>query len=51
MSLYLGNDLISGSKPINLGVRNIGEIVASPLPLTDAGLHLLDGSLIQGGGI
>lgn len=51
MSLYLGENLISGSKPINLGVRNIGEIVASPLPLTDAGLHLLDGSLILGGGI
>lgn len=31
--------------------RNIGEIVASTLPLTDAGLHLLDGSLIQGDGI
>ena len=31
--------------------RNIGEIVTSSIPLTDAGLHLLDGSLIQGGGI
>ena len=31
--------------------RNIGEIVPSTIPLTDAGLHLLDGSLIQGGGI
>ena len=31
--------------------RNIGEILASTIPLTDAGLHLLDGSLIQGGGI
>lgn len=31
--------------------RNIGEIVASTIPLTDAGLHLLDGSLILGGGI
>ena len=31
--------------------RNIGEIVASTIPLTDAGLHLLDGSLIQGDGI
>ena len=31
--------------------RNIGEIVSSTIPLTDAGLHLLDGSLIQGGGI
>lgn len=31
--------------------RNIGEIIASTIPLTDAGLHLLDGTLIQGSGI
>lgn len=31
--------------------RNIGEIVQSTIPLTDAGLHLLDGSLIYGDGI
>lgn len=30
--------------------RNIGEIVASTIPLTDAGLHLLDGALLQGSG-
>lgn len=35
----------------NIGSRNIGEIVASTLPLTDAGLHLLDGALIDGNGI
>ena len=35
----------------NISTRNIGEIVASTVPLTDAGLHLLDGSLIQGDGI
>lgn len=35
----------------NSSQRNIGEIVTSTIPLTDAGLHLLDGSLIQGGGI
>ena len=28
-------------------IRNIGEIVTSTIPLTDAGLHLLDGSLLQ----
>lgn len=33
------------------GSRNIGEIVQSTIPLTDAGLHLLDGSLINGSGI
>ena len=31
--------------------RNIGEIVTSTIPLLDAGLHLLDGSLLQGSGI
>ena len=30
--------------------RNIGEIVQSTIPLTDAGLHLLDGALISGSG-
>ena len=29
--------------------RNIGEIVTSTIPLTDAGLHLLDGALINYG--
>lgn len=29
--------------------RNVGEIITSTLPLTDAGLHLLDGSLISNG--
>lgn len=31
------------------GSRNIGEIVASTIPLVDAGLHLLDGSLVTSG--
>jgi hypothetical protein len=31
--------------------RNIGEIVSSAILLTDAGLHLLDGALINGSGI
>ena len=31
--------------------RNIGEIISSTIPLTDAGLHLLDGSVISGDGI
>lgn len=33
------------------GGRFIGEIVASPLPLTEAGLHLLDGALLSKDGI
>ena len=31
--------------------RNIGEYAWSALPLTDAGLHLLDGSLLPSGGV
>ena len=30
--------------------RNLGEIVTSTIPLSDSGLHLLDGALIQGTG-
>ncbi|MBQ3641498.1 hypothetical protein II906_06215, partial [bacterium] len=30
--------------------RDIGEIVTSTIPLSDSGLHLLDGSLISGSG-
>ena len=30
--------------------RNIGEIITSTIPLTDADLHLLDGALISGSG-
>lgn len=30
--------------------RNIGQIIQSTIPLTDAGLHLLDGALISGSG-
>lgn len=50
MSLYLGNNLISGvGTPIE-GARNIGQIITSTIPLSDAGLHLLDGALINGSG-
>lgn len=50
MSLYLGNNLISGVVTPVQGARNIGQIIQSTIPLTDAGLHLLDGSLISGSG-
>ena len=52
-SVYLkdlsGNVLLPyvGDMP---SARNIGELVYSTLPLTDSGLHLLDGSLISGSG-
>lgn len=48
-------DYIDGEhwESIQLGgnSRNIGEIVTSTIPLTDAGLHLLDGSVLSGDGI
>lgn len=40
-----------GGDSENSPSRNIGEIVASTLPLVDAGLHILDGALISGEGI
>lgn len=35
----------------NSSLRNIGEFVFSPIPIHDYGLHLLDGSLLEGNGI
>ena len=32
-----------------ISTHNVGEVITSTLPLTDAGLHLLDGSLLQYG--
>lgn len=34
---------------VAISTRNVGEVITSTLPLTDAGLHLLDGSLLQYG--
>ena len=50
-SLYLGDQIISGQATLVGESRNIGQIIPSTIPLTDAGLHLLDGALIQGSGI
>ena len=43
--IYLGDVAVGNFK----GGRNVGEIISSTLPLTDAGLHLLDGALLQYG--
>lgn len=51
MTLYLGNNLISGTQTLVGESRNIGQIIPSTIPLTDAGLHLLDGALIDGNGV
>jgi len=40
---------VGGNVTLDIYSRNIGEIVTSTIPLTDAGLHLLDGSLLQYG--
>ena len=46
MSIYLGDTPLAN----NAVSRNIGEIIQSTIPLSDAGLHLLDGALINGTG-
>ena len=51
MSLYLGENLISGAQTTVSNSDRVGQIIQSLTPLTDAGLHLLDGSLVQGGGV
>lgn len=50
MSLYLGTNCISAGGSSAFKNNNIGEIIQSTIPLTDAGLHLLDGSVISGSG-
>jgi len=51
MTVYLGTDLIAGVTTTVDKSERIGQIIQSTIPLVDAGLHLLDGALIQGGGI
>lgn len=50
MSLYLGTNCISAGGSSAFRNTNIGEIITSTIPLSDAGLHLLDGSVISGSG-
>jgi hypothetical protein len=50
MSLYLGDNLISGTQIVTDKSERIGQIIPSTIPLTDAGLRLLDGALISGSG-
>lgn len=45
----LSNLTSAGEAKLAEGKRNIGEIITSTLPLTDAGLHLLDGANIESG--
>lgn len=49
MSIILNDQVIAGGD--KLPGRNIGELVASTIPLIDSGLHLLDGALVNGQGI
>ncbi len=53
MDLDLSNITSAGIDVIknNSSIRNLGELVISATPITDSGLHLLDGALLQGGGI
>ena len=45
----INNNSLLGTGNIDILSRNIGEIVSSSIPMTDAGLHLLDGALITSG--
>lgn len=45
----LSNATYWAEADLNAG-RNLGEIITSTIPLSDAGLHLLDGALISGTG-
>lgn len=44
------NSIIELDEAGSQGGKQIGEIVTSTIPLSDAGLHLLDGSLLSGSG-
>lgn len=48
----IGNSLSDGTKwaKASFADRAIGEVVTSVIPLSDAGLHLLDGSVLSGSG-
>lgn len=45
----LSNLSDDGEAKLNRSLRNIGEVVISSIPLNDAGLHELDGALLQYG--
>ena len=49
MSIYKGTTPLAGIATPHLDTRNIGQIIQSTMPLSDAGLHLLDGSLLTSG--
>lgn len=51
MSIYKGTQLIAGVQTVVDKSERIGQIIQSTIPLVDAGLHLLDGALIDGNGI
>lgn len=51
MTVYKGTELIAGIATVVDKSERIGQIITSAIPLSDAGLHLLDGALISGSGI
>lgn len=52
-TLVAGRNIVISGNEISSTAdsRNIGEIITSTIPLVDAGLHLLDGSVILGSGV
>ena len=43
-------NIIDDNESSSSSIERIGQIISSTIPLTDAGLHLLDGALISGNG-
>ena len=50
MTIRVGGNVIAGTNLSAFKNNNIGEIITSTIPLSDAGLHLLDGGVISGSG-
>lgn len=51
MTIYKGQIPIAGLASPIAPTKSMGQIVESKIPLVDAGLHLLDGTLVRGDGV
>ena len=51
MTIYKGQIPIAGLTSPIAPTKSMGQIVESKIPLVDAGLHLLDGTLVRGDGV
>lgn len=51
MTIYKGQIPIAGLTSPIAPTKSMGQIIESKIPLVDAGLHLLDGTLVRGDGV